>query len=96
MSGQSQYPFIWSDILLHHNVWLLRYKQNISVYVLENTDFQFSYELMKLFSILSQQPNIRQRQFCISNERDDILYDLKEILLTKLFNKSWFKPQKFA
>ena len=40
-----------------------------------NSDFAF--KTPKTVLLITQQPNIAQRPFCIKNERQDVLYHLK-------------------
>ena len=57
-------------------MWLLRYKQNSFGCFREKSEVQIVQKTPKNVLLISQQPNIAQRQFCIQNERQDILYDL--------------------
>ena len=58
------------------DICLLRYKQNSFGCFREKSQFQFFPKTPKIVLLITQQPNIAQRPFCIQNERQDILYHL--------------------
>ena len=69
-------PFVLNTKRPLSDIWLLRYKQNRFGCFRKNSEFQFSQKTPKIVLLISQQPNIAQRPFCIQNERQDILYHL--------------------
>ena len=58
------------------DVWLLRYKQNSFGCFQNKSEALFLSKTPKTVLLISQQPNIAQRPFCIQNERQDTLYHL--------------------
>ena len=58
------------------DIWLLRYKQNSFGCFRKNSEFHFFQKTPKTVLLITWQPNIAQRTFCIQNERQDILYHL--------------------
>ena len=69
-------PFVLNTKRPLSDIWLLRYKQNSLGVFEKNSEFQFFQKTPKTVLLISQQPNIAQRSFCIQNERQDILYHL--------------------
>ena len=70
-------PFVLNTKRPLSDIWLLRYKQNSFGCFREKSQFQFFPKTPKIVLLIAQQPNIAQTPFCIQNEREDILYDLK-------------------
>ena len=62
-------PFVLNTKRPLSDIWLLRYKQNSFGCFRKNSEFQFSQKTPKIVLLISQQPNITQRPFCIQNER---------------------------
>ena len=56
--------------------WLLSYEQNSFGCFLKKFTFWIFPKTLKTVLLISQQPNIAQRPFCIQNERQDIFYHL--------------------
>ena len=69
-------PFVLNTKQPLNDIWLLRYKQNSFGCFRKNSEFQFSQKIPKIVLLISQQPNITMRPFCIQNERQDILWHL--------------------
>ena len=56
------------------DIWLLRYEQNSFGCFWKNSECNFFQKTPKTVLLITQQPNIAQRPFCIQNERQDILF----------------------
>ena len=69
-------PFVLNTKRPLSDIWLLRYKQNTFGCFRKNSELQFVQKTPKTVLLITQQPNIAQRPFCIQNERHDILYHL--------------------
>ena len=69
-------PFVFNTKRPLSDIWLLRYKQNSFGCFREKSQFQFFPKTPKIVLLITQQPNIPQRPFCIQNKRQDILYHL--------------------
>ena len=65
-------PFVLNTKRPLSDIWLLRYKQNSFGCFQENYQFPFFQKIPKTALLITQQPNIAQRLFCIQNERQDI------------------------
>ena len=70
-------PFVLNTKRPLSDIWLLRYKQNSFGCFRKNFRSSKCSKTPKNISLISQQPNIAQRPFCIQNERQDILYHLR-------------------
>ena len=69
-------PFVLNTKRPLRDIWLLRYMQNSFGCFQKNSEFPFFQKTPKTVLLITQQPNIAQRPFCIQNERQDILYHL--------------------
>ena len=69
-------PFVSNTKQPLSDIWLLSYKQSNLWYFLIKIKFCIYSKTPKTVLLISQQPNITQRPFCIINERQDILYHL--------------------
>ena len=69
-------PFVLNTKRSLSDIWLLRYKPNTFGCFPKNSELQFVKKTPKTVLLITQQPNIAQRPFCIQNERHDILYHL--------------------
>ena len=78
VGAKSKYilPFAFNTKRPLSNIWLQRYKQNNFGCFLKNWNSVSFWKAPKIVLLISQQPNIAQRPFCIQNERQDILYHL--------------------
>ena len=70
-------PFVMNTKWPLSDIWLLRYKQNSFGCFRKNSKFKFFQKTNKTVLLITQQPTISQRPFCIQNEQEDILYDLR-------------------
>ena len=61
-------PFVLNTKRPLSDIWLLRYKQNSFGCFREKSQFQFFPKTPKIVLLITQQPNIAQRPFCIQNE----------------------------
>ena len=59
------------------NIWLLSYKRNSFGCFSKKFNFWISLKTPKTVLLISQQPIIAPRPFCIKKERQDIFYHLK-------------------
>ena len=69
-------PFVLNTKRPLSDIQLLRYEQNSFGCFRKNSEFNFFQKTPKTILLITQQPNIAQRSFCIQNERQDILYHL--------------------
>ena len=67
-------PFVWNTKRPLSDICLLRYKQNSFGCFRKYEEFQFNKKTPKTVLLITQQPNIAQRSFCIKKERRDIIY----------------------
>ena len=69
-------PFVLNTKRPLSDIWLLRNKQNNFGCFRKNIESHFFQKTPKTVLLITEQPNIAQRPFCIQNERPDILYHL--------------------
>ena len=69
-------PFVLNTKRPVSDIWLLSYKQINFGCFWEKLKLWFLSKTPKTVLLISQQPNIAQRPFCIQNEWQDILYPL--------------------
>ena len=69
-------PFVLNTKRHLSDISLLRYKQNSFGCFLRKFRFGIFSKTPKTVLLISQQPNIAHRRFCIQNLRQDILYPL--------------------
>ena len=70
-------PFVLNTKWPLSDIWLLSCEQNNFGCFWKQMKFRFFSKTPKIVLLISQQPNIAQRPFCIQNERQDILYHLR-------------------
>ena len=69
-------PFVLNTKRPLSDIWLPSYEQNSFGCFLTKLKFWIFLKTPKSVLLISQQPNIAQRPFCIQNERQDIHYHL--------------------
>ena len=69
-------PFVLNTKRPLSDIWLLRYKQNSFGCFRKNSEFHFFHKTPKTVLLITHQPNIAQRLFCIKNERENIIYHM--------------------
>ena len=69
-------PFVLNTEWPVTNAGLLRYEQNSFGCISLTAGFQLFQNTPKTILLISQQPSIHQRSFCIQNEPEDILFHL--------------------
>ena len=70
-------PFVLNTKRPLSYIWLLSYEKNSFGCFLKKFTLSIFPKTPKTVLLISQQPNIAQRPFCIKNERQDVLYHLK-------------------
>ena len=69
-------PFVLNTKRPLSDIWLLRYKQNSFGCFRKKSVVKCFLKTPITALLITQQPNITQRPFCIQNERQSILYHL--------------------